>query len=941
MRKELETALRGELKEYRSIPFWSWNNSLDEGELTKQIEEMKTAGIGGFIMHARTGLKDEYLGERWFSCIEACLKKARELDMEAWVYDENGWPSGFCGGKLLEDESFRARFLECRSGDFDETAFASFVRDDEKGFVRVTEKRSGTREYKNVYLCVSPANTDILDPRVVDAFIASTHEKYYERFGEYFGKELVGFFTDEPQFYRWATPYTPVAEAEFAEAGEDIRDGLIWLFDRDERGYEFREKYYATLNKLYTENFYGKIYNWCHDHGCLLTGHSIEEGSLGGQMMGGAAIMPSYEYEDVPAVDWLGRFCGNDLSPKQVSSVAAQFGKKRILTETFACSGYDVTPYELKSIAEFQYFAGVNVTCQHLYPYSVAGRGRIDHPPVFGPKSNWNEGFRAFNDYFARLSYIISNTDENPTIGVINPVRDIWLDYTKENELLSVKETEDTFNAFMTELRASGLAYDFIDERILARHGEVRGDKLGIEKREYGIVILPQMRNISSSTYRILKDYRGKLCTFSVPEFKDGKRAKVSLEGNVTFDEIVRGRKIKFSCPDHRSTMYARSGKIGDFILVKNSSYYEQSTVKIEGAQSAYRALDLETLTESDVTDEFVLPPGGSIILIADTDAKRASGNRREEDVTEKFRVDNITENYFVMDYAELSRGGEFGEKRAIPGLFEDLLREDFNGKITVRQRFTLAEKMPLTLVVERADFISAEVNGVPVSFVPGNFDVNFVEADITPAVKKGDNVFEYSLHFHQHDGVHFALFDPLATESVRNCLYYDTSIENTYLRGDFVVGEDFSLSPRKNLPPVVDDLYKRGYPFFKGELTLTGKVTKPETGRVFLRPSGRFMTAEIAANGKKKLFVFGSDCDITDVLHVGENDVSIAVRSSMRNLFGPHHYAPEPEPMAVSPFNFEFRGGWENGGKPDAYTDDYNFVPFGVKKITVVTETK
>ena len=104
--------LGGELKEYRSIPFWSWNNYLDEGELCRQIEEMKSAGIGGFIMHARTGLKEEYLGEKWFSCIGACLKKAKELGMEAWIYDENGWPSGFVGGKLLENEAFRARYLE-------------------------------------------------------------------------------------------------------------------------------------------------------------------------------------------------------------------------------------------------------------------------------------------------------------------------------------------------------------------------------------------------------------------------------------------------------------------------------------------------------------------------------------------------------------------------------------------------------------------------------------------------------------------------------------------------------------------------------------------------------------------------------------------------------------------------------------------------------------
>ena len=58
--------------EYKSIPFWSWNNELDEKELVKQIEDMYSVGIGGFIMHARMGLTTEYLSEKWFSCIDAC-----------------------------------------------------------------------------------------------------------------------------------------------------------------------------------------------------------------------------------------------------------------------------------------------------------------------------------------------------------------------------------------------------------------------------------------------------------------------------------------------------------------------------------------------------------------------------------------------------------------------------------------------------------------------------------------------------------------------------------------------------------------------------------------------------------------------------------------------------------------------------------------------------
>ena len=35
--------------------------------------------------------------------VEQMNKRAKELGMEAYAYDENGWPSGFVGGRLLED----------------------------------------------------------------------------------------------------------------------------------------------------------------------------------------------------------------------------------------------------------------------------------------------------------------------------------------------------------------------------------------------------------------------------------------------------------------------------------------------------------------------------------------------------------------------------------------------------------------------------------------------------------------------------------------------------------------------------------------------------------------------------------------------------------------------------------------------------------------------
>ena len=936
MNDKLKAALSGNLDEYKSVPFWSWNNHLDEAELVKQIEEMKSAGIGGFIMHARTGLKDEYLGEKWFSCIKACLDKARELKMEAWIYDENGWPSGFVGGKLLENEAFRARFLEHFVGDFDKTAFASYI-ETKDGYKRVTEKVAGEDKYHNVYLRVSPANTDILNPAVTEAFINETHEKYYERFKDSFGRELVGFFTDEPQYYRWGTAYTPCVEKSFADRGEDVRDGLIWLFVHDERGYAFRQKYFKEMNRLYVENFYKKIYEWCGAHNCKLTGHSVEENKLGTQMWGGADVMPTYEEEHIPAIDFLGRCCATELASKQLGSVASQLGKKLALTETFACSGNDVTPKELKSVGDLQYFNGVSKMCQHLYPYSMARGGKTDHPPVFSPHGNWFKGFKEFNDYFTRLGYIISNTEENCDIAVISPLRDVWSEFVKADDVNGVKDIDDRFTSLLVELRKHGVTFQLIDETILKKHGKNENGALVVGKRKYKTVLVPEMKNIGAETLSLLKQFNGKLCVLGKPQYIDGIKSETELNGNETFENIIKNAEIGFTCDDANTFVTSRSGETGDFLFVKNLAYAAESTVKIKGISEKYRKLDLVTLTESDITDEIKLGYGEGIILIKSENAKTAAEKTVELCVTDKFAVTDITKNYLVADYGRISKDGEkYGDYRPIYGLFEDLLREDYKGKLFVKQTFTVKEKTSVTLVMEKAEFLSLELNGQPVKLSRGDFDVYFCEADISDKIKIGENELIYSIDFYEHDGVNFALFDPLATESLRNCLYYDTSIEPVYLKGEFVVGKNMALYAKKELPAVTDKLYENGYPFFKGTIKYKGVIEKPKTGRAILDLKGRFMTAEVKTEKGEKLFVLDTEGDITDLLKDGENEVEIMLNSSLRNLFGPHHFKPEAEPLGVSPYNFEFRGFWKDGKNPKDYTDEYNFVPFGLKDIII-----
>ncbi len=937
--RKLKNALDCDLTDYQSIPFWSWNNELDEAELVKQIEEMKSVGIGGFIMHARIGLKTEYLGEKWFSCIDACLKKARELHMNAWVYDENGWPSGFVGGKLLENEAWRAQYLQYKvCSAFDPNAFCVYEETD-SGFSRISQPKEGLDAYHCIYLCTSPANSDILNPEVVDEFIRQTHEEYYKRFSDSFGRELVGFFTDEPQYYRYETPYTKAAVQPYQEAyGEDIRDGLIWLFLQDERGYAFRLRYYRLLNQLYVTNFYKKLYDWCTEHNCKLTGHSIEESSLTAQMYGGAGVMTTYEYEHIPAMDCLGRDCLTEMPGKQVGSVASQLGIKQVLTETFACCGHDVTPKELKSVAEFQYFNGVNLMCQHLFPYSMAAQGKTDHPPVFSKQGNWWEGFKAFNDYFTRLGFLVANTEDVYDVLIIHPMRDIYLHFIRSNARDSAAEIDRRFKKLLRELRKKGICYHFADETILERHGRIEGDSLVIGKCKYQKVILPHMDSISAATYRFLKEFQGKLHVVEAPSMIDGVKADVDLVSNLSMEEICEEAYVKFSCEDGLSGITARRGELGDYLFVKNYSRTEASEIKMQNVAAHYRALDLDTMSLSEISDKMTVEKCGSLILVRDDEAKDHLAIQTREDITSRFCVTDVTENYLLIDRAAMSFDGKsYGEELPIQRLFEDLLSADYRGPLFMKHSFEMADLVPVKAILEREKFLSVCVNGHSVELSDNDFDINFLETDLTGLLKLGKNEIVYSLDYEQHDGVHFALFDPLATESVRNCLYYDTNIENIYLCGDFVVDSDHVIHCRRELPALSSQNHQKGYPFFKGSLTLEGDYCYNGTQKCVLSlEKGRFLMAEIFVNDQRTEMVLDSKKDITNLLQKGENKIRIVLKSSLRNLFGPHHWKATPEPVHVSPRHFTFRCTWKGGVAPD-YTEAYQSIPFGVDTIEMI----
>lgn len=939
--------------EYRPIPFWSWNGKLEKERLLRQIDELQMDGMGGFIMHARSGLKTAYLSEEWMQAVEACGTYGRERGMQPWIYDENGWPSGFAGGKLLEDAQNRDKYIEHTVGAFDASADVCYKLAGER-LIRAERAEPGA-EYLNLHIRTATSTADICNPTVVRRFIELTHEAYKRRFGAEFAARIQGFFTDEPQYQRWGTPYTDMVAAYFRETyAEDIFDRLGLLFVEKDGYREFRYRYWKALQTLMLSSFSKTVYDWCEENGVQLTGHYIEETSLGYQLMCCGGVMPFYAYEHIHGIDWLRRDTDNELPVRQVSSVAAQLGRKKVLTESFACCGWDVTPTELRRIVGFQFVGGVNWLCTHLVPYSEAGLRKHDYPAHYSHINRWVEqGFSAFNTFVSRLGGLIGESEEMVNVAVLHPIRSAYFDYQRGTdpceEEFHIRPLDEALRRDVRQLSARGVNYHFVDETLLAQYGCVDGAALCCGRCRYTYWVLPHVQTMDVSTERLLRQFvqnGGRVLLLGEkPRYREAEAyAYGYLTDSCTLEEICAAQPCRMEDPDTELYYTYRRLRGRDVLVVQNASGekgYTQRFLPDERYRS-FRRLDLNTLETESVPLEIAFEPNACTVLFPDEAEAAPRPNKPEIPVYLENDAVSFDANTLVVDMVRYSRNGvTYSEPYPVAGLFAKLLEERYTGDIYFSYTFPVRERPTrLCLRVEPIPGAEYSFNGQPLTMTGTPAEPDVWSADVSALVREGDNELVVKADWFQNDRVYYALFGENVTESLKNCLVYDRELEPIYCVGDFgvytdggfrdvgdgfVAAQNFYIAapPRRITEPVTD-----GLPFFSGILTVrkTLHLTQPD---VALRIPGKKMTARVRLNGRTVgTVLFGETVDIGACAVQGDNELEIAFTFSNRNTYGPHHCADPVSRYCAAPEYFELRD-WTDGSSPK-YSDAYELQRFG-----------
>ncbi len=875
-------------KKYRPIPFWSWNEKLDVEETKRQIGIMDEAGIGGYFMHARGGLMTEYMGEEWFENVKASIDEGDKRGMHSWAYDENGWPSGFGGGKVngLGDE-YRQKSLHREP-----------LTEENKNAENTVLIKDGVRYF---YL-INEFYVDTLDSKVIRKFIEEVYQKYYDRFGSSFD----GFFTDEPQILRGnGYPWSFILEDRFKDRyGYSLVENLDALFVDREGCEDIRVDYWQLVTDLFSEAFFKQIYDWCDDHGYKLTGHLVCEEDLMSQLVSNGVCMPHYEYFHIPGMDWLGRPVTDCFTPMQLSSAAAQMGKKQILSETYAASGHNVSHAELKRIFEWQMVHGVNLLCTHLEGYSLRGIRKRDYPPAMYYQQPWWADMKVFFDSMSRVGMLISEGRVNVDTLLIHPQTTAWtiyngVEFGAESSDL-IRSYTDSFLADMRSIEDKHVEYHLGDETLMRRHARVEGDELVIGRMRYKTVVLPtKYTRLFDSTKRLLDEFKA-------------AGGRIIGVYDVVPNDIMQPSRLGYT---------SRGFDGFDMHYIVNTDNSE-ITAKIARGDKLM-VIETGDLVPFSGTHNFA--PYESIVVI-DTHKERESVTARPEskklDLLGEWQVDGFTHNSLTLDRCDYCFDGELVEKDGyVLNILPRINALERPVRLSQTYRFAI-DSVPseIFLATETPDIFTIFLNGKSVDKTDcGCFRDNaFRKIDIAPYVRVGENVLELESVIEQTPACYGHISRSWTFESMKNCLSYDMEIEPIYIVGDF--GLRFDGEPKDECektyrlekqpvitasPRTVDvsRLDYSGFAEFAGELTLSREMTLDgDDYHVMLKGRGvNAIRLEVNGNNVATKLYPPYRVELKDHITPGKNTFRITVVNNLRNMMGPHHIVRE-EDRWVSP---------------------------------------
>lgn len=432
--------------EYSLVPFWFWNDDLSQEEIVRQMADFQAHGVDAFVIHPRAGLPRRlgWMSRPLLDMMRFAIEEAQKRAMWVILYDEGMYPSGSSSGQVVEENpAYQCRGLvRINLAKVHPDSITHGIRIDDKGRLALSPEQHLVAHVNTQghHIAIvdrpvdavirglhyihdsapeppedTPPAADLLNPDAVACFIRLVYDRFYEEFGDHFGRTIRAIFTDEPNLLgrlretEIIPGTTGILEYVNDFLGYDFTSYLPELWNSDDASDHHRREYQRALMHRLHQTYYQQLYNWCEFHGIALTGHPAEpDATLHLRCMhipGQDIVWRQIEPDKPSALE--GR---QSTQAKATSSMMVHTGRRRNANEFCGAYGLKFTFDEMRWLANWLLIRGCNLLIPHAFYYSVRGPRLTERPPDVGPHSTWwDTQFTDFAHACRRLCWL--NTD--------------------------------------------------------------------------------------------------------------------------------------------------------------------------------------------------------------------------------------------------------------------------------------------------------------------------------------------------------------------------------------------------------------------------------------------------------------------------------------------------------------------------------------------------
>ena len=483
--------------------FWWWMGSaVSKEDITWQLENFSTAGIGGvhiIPIYGVTGYEKKlipYLSKEWMEMLGFTVSEGKRLGLGVDMTTGTGWPFG---GKQITPDIAAKKFRISDGKFFTEPTNQKVKRAAPGGEGLVLDHFSKVAIQRYLQTFDSAFANQDLRPR------AMYNDSY-----EVYGANWTNTFLDEFKKRRGYDLQTQILA--FTDTSNQVNSALVKM------------DYHQTLSELLYENFTAGWTQWSKSKKFITRNQA--HGSPGN-------ILDLYALADIPETESFGtsRFSipglrieenyeperfgtPNPLAMKFASSAAHVAGKKLVSSETATWLGdhFKVSLSQVKPQVDELFTAGINHVFYHGITFSPKDEpypGWLFYASTnFGIHSHFWKQLPLLNQYIARCQHLLQNSEPDNDLLVYFPIQDLWAQ-SGNIQLLDVHHTEkwlmaSPFGKLCHQLQQEGFTFDYISDRWLAQLVVNKSGELNTGSVSYKALLIPSAKYLPENTLKSL-----------------------------------------------------------------------------------------------------------------------------------------------------------------------------------------------------------------------------------------------------------------------------------------------------------------------------------------------------------------------------------------------------------------------------------------------------